>query len=246
MNDTLRSSPGDSSLGYLLGLMSILLVLGIALAACGGAATEPPAIAMQDFPWPPPKPSATASLTLGSLRQTAVIKLTYNDVNERISNALAGAGFDEKSYYGVPNGFAVVTRLEQMDVDGYPEYSNRWQSSLEPVSLTTFSLNKYLEALFGAPKGHYRLFVFIVTSETVMSSGTPVTQQEAETWFLGGGNRLPRQMGIWPYTDEHRTAVYIYEFVQSGVGAEANQNIPSTITGRQHLERAGLWEILEE
>jgi hypothetical protein len=201
---------------------------------------------LPEFPWPPPKPSTIANLTLGSLPQKAGTGLTFHDVDERISQALTAAGYDEKSYYGVPNGFAIVTRLEQMNLDGSPENSDRWVSSLSPLSLTRFSLAKYLEALFGVPKGHYRIFVFIITSDIVIQSGTPVTQGEAQTWFVEGANKLPSDMETLPYTNEHTTTVYIYEFVQSGVGANANQNIPSTITGKQHLERAGLWDILEK
>jgi hypothetical protein len=208
--------------------------------------TSQPSLPLPEFPWPPPKPSAKASLTLGSLRQVAGTELTFHKVDERISQALATAGYDEISYYGVPNGFAIVTRLEQITSNGYPEFSDRWVSSLAPVSFTRFSLSKYLEALFGVPKGHYRVFVFLITANTVTPSGTPVSQTLAQTWFIEGANKLPSEMESLLYTDQYKTTVYIYEFIQSGVGAEANQNIPSSITGRQHLERAGLWDILEE
>ncbi|HZW82458.1 MAG TPA: hypothetical protein VFF14_03425 [Candidatus Deferrimicrobium sp.] len=210
------------------------------------AATEAPAGRLPEFPWPPPKPSAIASLTLGSLRERTGTELTFHNVDARISQALVTAGYDEKSYFGVPHGFAIVTRLEQMNLYGYPDYSDRWVSSLVPIRLTDFSIWKYLDALFGVPKGHYRIFVFIITSEMIIQSGTPVTQGEAETWFIEGANKLPRWMETLPYTDQHTCTVYIYEFVQSGVGANANQNIPSAITGKQHLERAGLWDILEK
>jgi len=150
----------------------------------------------------------------------------------------------EKSYFGIPGGFAIVTRLENMDANGYPDYPNRWTSSLAPISIVEFSLTKYLEALFGVPKGHYRVFVFVVSSEPVIQSGTPIAQEEAQTWIVEGANKLPSQMKDLPYTREHTTTAYIYEFIQSGVGGEASYNIPSDFTGRQHLERAGLWENL--
>jgi hypothetical protein len=49
-----------------------------------------------------------------------------------------------------------------------------------------------------------------------------------------------------PYTKEHRCTVNVYEFIQPGLGKLANQNIPSLVTGIQHLERAGIWSILGE
>jgi hypothetical protein len=250
----MKDSAGKSSKGYLviahiMGFISILLIVGM---ACGSPLStglptfSPTQLPLPEFPWPPPKPSATASLTLGSLSQTTGTGITFHDVDARISQALSTAGYDEKSYYEVPNGFAVVTRLEQTDSQGYPESSDRWVSSLSPISVTRFSLSKYLEALIGVPKGHYRIFVFIVTSDMVIQSGTPTTQGEAQTWFVEGASKLPSDMETLLYTNEHACTVYIYEFVQSGVGENANQNIPSSITGRQHLERAGLWNILEK
>jgi len=229
--------------------IAFIFVIG---CACSGANVPPVELTptasavMPAFPWPPPKPSTIASLTLGSLGKSAAGELTLGDVDKRITDALSLGGYDEKSYYGVPNGFAVVTRLEQINPDGYPVYSSRWASEIAPVNIKGFSLSKYLEALFSVPKGHYRIFVFIVTSDLVIQSGTPVSQGEAQTWFVEGANKLPTSMKSLPYTTEHTSTVYVYEFVQSGVGENANQNIPSGITGRQHLERAGLWDALEK
>ncbi len=225
-----------------------LVILLLAILACGTAYSSPStptSSALPEFPWPPPKPSSVAVLTLGTVGDAAGVGARLRDVDSRISEALAKGGYDERSYYGVPGGFAIVTRLEQITPDGYPVMSNRWATELAPISLREFSLSKYLEALFSVPKGHYRIFVFIVTANLVVQSGTPVTQGEAKSWVVEGANTLPEWIGSQPYTKEHSSTVYIYEFVQSGVGEEANQNIPSVITGRQHLERAGLWDALE-
>ncbi len=231
--------------------ITFLTVMMLAILACGTPQMLPstpigmPTTAtLPEFPWPPPKPSSVAIPALSSIN-AAEAEPTLGDVDSRITGALTTGGYDEKSYYGVPGGFALVTRLEQIDPDGYPVYSDRWAAELSPMDVKEFSLSKYLEALFGMPKGHYRIFVFIVTSNLVVQSGTPVTQGEAENWIVEGANKLPSWMAAQPYTKEHSCTVYIYEFIQSGVGGKANQNVPSDITGRQHLERAGLWDILE-
>jgi hypothetical protein len=222
------------------------LSVGVTPRAQSATQTLGPGVTMPSFPWPPPKPSATALLTLGSLGQLAGTGITFQDVDTRISGALDAAGYDEKAYFGVPGGFAIVTRMEKMDPYGYPDHANRWVSSLAPISLTEFSLTKYLEALFGVPMGHYRVFIFIVTLESIAPSGTAVAQATAQNWIVEGANRLPNSMETLPYTREYTTTVYIYEFFQSGVGGAANQNIPSLYTGREHLQEAGLWESLEE
>jgi len=198
------------------------------------------------FPWPPPKPSAIAELTLGSLEKLAGAGLDFGNVDARITIALFAGGYDDKSYFGVPNGFAIATRLERINSDGYPDNANRWLSELKPINITEFSLGKYFEALFSARKGHYRVFIFFVTSDLVVQSGTPVSQSEAKTWVVEGANKLPSAMKSIPYTKDYTCTVYIYEFIQSGIGEKANQNIPSEITGKEHLERAGLWDALEK
>ena len=206
--------------------------------------TIPTSMPPPQFPWPVPKPSAFEVLPFESLGRPNGTGITFRDVDERISNALGSAGYDDKSYFGVPGGFAIVTRLEKMDADGYPDHSNRWASSLAPIRFADFSLTKYLEALIGVPKGHYRVFVFVVSSELIIQSGTPVAQENAQTWIVEGANKLPSQMKDLPYTREHTTTVYIYEFAQSGVGKAASYNIPSDFRGRQHLVRTGLWDNL--
>lgn len=269
-----KGSRGYSVVDLVIGTASFILIVGMACSLAPGAVpstqtgeTSVPthlissptaqsiatvheegttvAVVPPAFPWPPPKPSATVSVSLGSLGTTRN-NVTFHDVDARISEALANAGYDERSYFGVPDGFAVVTRLEQMTSDGQPEHANRWVSEIQPMSLTEFSISEYLQALFGVPKGHYRIFVFIITSDIIVQSGTPVTQGQAQTWLVEGANRLPGVMGALPYTADHTTTVYVYEFVQSGVGETANQNIPSSLTGKQHLLGAGLWEELEK
>lgn len=245
---SMKTRPGRLSL-FFFTAASLLAILACSVAS---PLMVPPTIPattsalLPDFPWPPPTPSAIASLTLGSVGRAAGAGSTFADVDARITEALTAAGYDERAYYGLPNGFAVVTGLEQVDANGYSMQAGRWVSHLTPMSMTDFSLGNYLAALFGAPKGYYRTFVFLVTSDLVVQSGTPVSQAEAGNWVIEGANKLPDSLKALSYTKDHTCTVYVYEFIQSGMGAQANLDIPSSITGRQHLERAGLWNILEK
>lgn len=207
------------------------------------ASSSIPTHTIPEFPWPPPTPSAIADLTLGVRPGDS---LSLGNIDSKITFALNKGGYDEFSYFGVPNGFAIVTRIEQINPYGIPEYSNRWVSELSPISLKNFSINKYFEALFSAPRGYYRIFVFIVTPDLVIQSGTPVSQSEAEAWSIEGANKLPSYLKFLSYTSEYQTTAYVYEFVQSGVGSKVNQNIPSIISGKQHLENSGILDLLEK
>jgi len=227
---------------------SIAFVFLVGLACNSAAQTQVPTavVAMPAFPWPPPKPSAIASLDLGASTTLSTAKLTLGDIDDRIDEALVAGGYEEKSYFGIPGGFARVTRIEQINPDGLPDYSNRWIPEISGMSIKEFSLSKYFEALFTAPKGHYRIFVFMVTSNLIVQSGTPVSRDEAQDWIVEGANKLPTELRSAPYTEDHSCTVYVYEFVQPGYGEQAEQNVPSNITGKEHLERAGLWDKLEE
>jgi hypothetical protein len=232
-------TPLPSNKFFYIVLCFIGFVIFIGIACSTYSRPNPtPTTTLPDFPWPPPEPSEFSTLSFEEAT-------TLGDVNYRLLEALDARGYDDRSYYGVPNGFAIVTRIEQIDSKGFPKNTNRWVSELAPISLKEFSWDEYLEALFKAPEGHYRIFVFIVTSDLVISSGTPVSQGEAETWKLKGANKLPTDMERLPFTKDHTCTVYVYEFVQSGHGNPANQNIPSEISALQHLERAGMLEALE-
>lgn len=205
--------------------------------------TEPsstPGSVLPGFPWPPPEPSTRAIVPFNQLNQFA----TFKDVDWIISTALTRSGYDERSYFAVPYGFAVVTRLEQINIFGKPDYSNRWASELSPIQLYDFSLSNYLEALFLAPQGYYRVFVFIITSDIIIQSGTPVSQSDVQGWITEGANKLPVWMETLRFTEDHDCTVYVYEFIQSGIGSEPYQNIPSLTSGQKHLEETGIWQTL--
>jgi hypothetical protein len=232
---------------FLLWVAFWLLFLFIGFACSESLAIEvTPTAGIPDFPWPPPKPSAFANLTFGSLRESLGGEVTFGDVNARISEALHDGKYGDHSYYGIPGGFAIATRLEQINEDGSPNYSNRWSAEITPTGTKKFSLHDYLVALFTAPKGRYRVFVFMVTSNEVTPSGTPVSQGTAKTWVVEGANKLPTNMKSILYTEDNSCTVYVYEFIQSGYSEQANQNIPSILTGEEHLQEAGLWDTLEK
>lgn len=199
------------------------------------------------FPWPPPQPSASAEINLKITKKAGSGYPRLRDVDDKITNALVQNGYDERSYWEIPNGFVIATQLERIDFDGVPfRDDRRWENSLSPIRLETFSLNEYLEALFSAPEGRYRVFVFIVTNDIIVQSGTPISQAEAETFGSNGASGLPTEMVSLPFTSNYTCMVYVYEFIQPGIGQVPQQEPNSILTGREHLYRAGLLPYLEE
>ncbi len=208
------------------------------------ASGDPAPAPIPQFPWPPPRASASAVIPAAFVKPGGVDTATLGDVADEISAALDTGGYFERSYFGAPGGFAMVTRLERINPDGTPtDEAERWTVGALP--LTSFSLAAYLRALFTAPSGHYRIIVFVVSSQPFAQSETEVQRDEALAWLSDGLNRLPDNMALAPFTPQHTVTALIYEFEQPG-NQEAMLMLPAHLMGRVHLQRAQLWDALRQ
>ena len=164
---------------------------------------------------------------------------TLGEVARHLEGALSGVGYGERSYYTVPGGFALATRLEQIPPDGTPAPDpQRWSTALpeQPV----FSLGDYLRALFAAPQGDYRVIVFIVTNRAFATSGRPATNEQAEAWLSGGLDRLPRSIQALPFDADVEASALVYQFRKSGHGDPAVALASSTTSAATQLDRSGI------
>lgn len=205
-----------------------------------GTAPLPP---IPSFPWPPPRPSAEALVPDQFLRNAVSERVYLRDIDMRISSALEKAGYFQKSYFLVLNGFALVTHLEQINEDGTPKLgSQRWIAEVGP--LREFSLAAYLRALFTSNAGYFRVIVFIVTNQPFNQTGVPIGRDQALAWIDKGSSILPSEIGASVYTAEHYCKALIYEFEKSPYEQEAEQ-ISLGLQGREHLQRSQIWNGLE-
>jgi hypothetical protein len=189
------------------------------------------------FPWPPPKASASATIPRELLVGNAAHPM-LGTVAQSIESAFQEAGYGEKSHYGVPGGFALASQIERINQDGSPKDSiDRW--SLETPPVRKVSLAWYLNALFLARPGYYRVIVFVVTSKAFPQRDVKVTSEQSKRWVKSGLNKLPEQIGNQEYSSAHRCTALIYEFKRTGTG-HAEFVDPSEITGQIHLEKSGL------
>ncbi|GIV59936.1 MAG: hypothetical protein KatS3mg043_1025 [Rhodothermaceae bacterium] len=145
----------------------------------------------------------------------------------------------------MPDGFALVARLEQIFPDGTPkDPPDRWSTRVRPM--TRFSLTEYFRALFTATPGHYRIVVFIVSPHPFTQENVAVSLAEGQAWLSGGLNALPPALGARPLTPTHRCTALIYAFEQPAGDAAPVFQDPSPLTGRTHLEKARLWNALAQ
>jgi hypothetical protein len=166
------------------------------------------------------------------------------DVAERLTTALDALDYSEHSFYAVPGGFALATRLEQIEFDGTPKGDPlRWSAALPPREL--FSLSDFLSALFTAPEGHYRVLVFVVTDRPFSASGAAASQSEALAWLRNGFNALPRSIADVPLDRSHAGTALIYQYRKVGQQREAIANPDGAAPARRQLERSGILSALE-
>ncbi len=186
------------------------------------------------FPWPPPEASTSAILPNEFFHESSgkIVLLRY--VDTCLSDALGNADYGDKCYYAVPDGFALVTRLEQINDDGTskPE-PDRWASEMGP--LRNFSLSAYLKALFTNKPGLFRIIVFIVTPHPFSQSEAKVSRDEAIEWLHQGLNKLPKSIGKLEYTEEYTCTALIYEFEKKQGKDTAKTVIPGRLSASTHL-----------
>jgi hypothetical protein len=154
-------------------------------------------------------------------------------------SALELKGYAEHSYYTIPGGFAVATRIERIDPTGAPLTApDRW--SLSKVPLRTISMTEWARALFSGQPGYYRVIVFVVTNVPIMQRSAQPTSAEAKYWLLSGMNILPPELSNENMTADYSCTALIYEFER-----DMNRGVVFISDGlpdaRTQLKNTGLW-----
>ena len=187
--------------------------------------------------WPPPQESARLLLDRKDLDPKREL-VTLGDVADRLRKALRTAGYEDIGFYSVPEGFALVTRIEQMSKVGSPlPGPERYNSKIAPK---WDSLWSYVRAVLFATRGYFRMYMILVTSTPIYSDDERLLFDTSLHLASGGAIDLPDEMRAKLYTPAHQCAVLIYEFHQPTEDHEPNVNVPSILSAWAHLERSGI------
>jgi hypothetical protein len=199
-------------------------------------------VEIPQFPWPPPEPSAFARIPR-KLLVKAEGQTKVGDVADRLDSAFEQAGYGEKTWYAVPGGFALASRLEQYNPDGTSkDEPERWSAEIGAPAI--FSLKDVIRVLFTPREGHYRIIVFIVTNQPFSASHETVSADVAREWVRKGAFKLPKAIREAEYTPEHYCEALIYEFEQDTRDNPAVFIAPSELQGKTHLRQAKILSAL--
>lgn len=205
------------------------------------AAAAPAASALPEFQWPPPAASAWVVIPDDLIARRAQPRPSFGDVRDRLGRALDAAGYSQRTFFSVPNGFAIVTQLERIGDDGTPTSARRWFTA---GSTEIFSLEEYLKRLLFAEAGRYRLVVLVVTDVSISATGPYITAGQAAEMADNGVMDLPPSVAAREFSADHRSTALIYEFRKRRTG-EPEFVKRSPLPGRDHLIKARIWAAIE-
>jgi len=198
-----------------------------------------------DLDWPPPAPSTFVALPRPLLTTGLGPTPPLNDVGRRVDNALDAAGYTEKAYFTVGcDGWAIITRLERIGVDGTPVEGQRFDP---PEAGEKWSLGSYISRLFYAPPGYYRQIIFVATPREVDPDemATLEGREQIEEIAEEGAEEMIQLDPETTFTSGHKLYALIYEF-----RAENEETVevrrPSPVEATAHLTRSGIYPRLGE
>lgn len=155
-----------------------------------------------------------------------------------------GADYSTFSYLAVPNGFAIVSRMEQIKPDGKPT-TPRWERAIHVPSLAEAGLTGLIESLYQAPVGRYRVIMFVVTDAPRDRAGQAMGEAAMDKLLHAGKSQLPKVIADMPYTPRTKAVALIYEFAKSSDKQVAQFVVTSRLSGDEHLEKAGVTKALK-
>ena len=187
-----------------------------------------------------PPPAASASQ---SIEPFFVNCRTMGEANYKICQSLNACGYVEWRYFSVKGGFAVVTRLEQTNPEGWSlNNDDRWAA--KPVRESSFSMLNYLKRIVYPSTGYFRAFVFIVTAEPLFEDQG---RRMNPDWPGNGATQLPQEMADRKLGKGTNIHSLIYEFQMKASTLEPEQTLKNKrLSGETHLKRSNLWNALTQ
>jgi hypothetical protein len=191
-------------------------------SACSNASQTPTYF----LPWPPPRATSKYSFPQRALSDFG----TLGAFNDALQTRLRAAGFYDFSYFLAPGGFALATPIERIDSEGYPAAdSSRWKGGNTPVGPTRFS--DWVRKVLYDEEGYFRVFVFIVTTDSRKNADKSATFEEASNWAANGCRGLPAKMRTTKIGSDQMFYALAYVFSSSkGKSSEQLSNFGASIS----------------
>ncbi|CAN5743229.1 MAG: hypothetical protein H0U67_12260 [Gemmatimonadetes bacterium] len=193
-------------------------------------------------PWPPPRPSSRITLPRRHFIDSSA-PTRLRQVADRIRTAFQSAGYEHVAHYAVPGGFALVSRIEQINNDGSPRSEpDRWVDTYIPPEIR--SVSDLVKAFLNPPVGRFRMIVFTITTSLYAQSSESVSSAEAEQWLDDGWDDIPASIADLPFTNAYNVNALVYEFERSNAAESLAFRSRGRLGVQSHLTRNGMWSEL--
>ncbi|MEO0337621.1 MAG: hypothetical protein AAF242_00260, partial [Bacteroidota bacterium] len=166
-------------------------------------------------------------------------------VDSLVSGGLNALGYRRHSYFSLPNGFAMLTPIEQIAEDGKSlPVPGRWQDY--PAGNSFSGLLDYFRDLLIDNPGYFRIIAFTVTDKAYIDNNQEeITRASAREWLLDGGQSLPKTLKAYPISEDIQYHIFIYEFSAPEDTKRLNQTCDNfLLTALQHITASGLGKYL--
>ena len=162
------------------------------------------------------------------------------DISARLDRSMDAASYRDRRYYLIPNGFAVMSQLEQFDINGRYNGNRRFA----PPEAQDFDPLESVRNIFFAPVGYYRYIVFLVTDQPVIVSNHSMDRPEAISRFDQGAAAAPNCLDQIEFGDRYRVTALVYEYRKVGDDRSAPVPFNSPVGIERHLTASGLLAAL--
>lgn len=192
---------------------------------------------------------------------------TVGHVDDIISRALLQTGFKEKGgavpgYYqidykykeSVDNGYVYITRMEQFYSNGSSVTGERrWLKNIDIFGPP--SIKNYLKALIFAPKGHYRVFAFVVfPGEIIPGRSTepiPTIYDQLKAAQKNGESKLDPDIAAKSYANRTINTSYVHAYIYEFECVDNQEEVrfidqnKTKFKLNAHLLKSGIWQALQ-
>ena len=199
---------------------------------------------LPEFPWPPPQPSDFLKLNWDTFKNVKQL----GDIDTLITQRLNQAGYQLRpnKYFYTPNGFALVTQIEQVDCKAKPlKDTDRWTNNISEFE-KDFNLIDYLRFLSTENPGLYRILAFVITDDLNPLSRIDPSLDEKEAWLVLGSVVLPDSIAHQKLSEKHYGRIYVYEFEkkETSIHAEMVKKGKNDCwqSGEMHLKRTNFFD----
>lgn len=189
-------------------------------------------VATPFLPWPPPAPAYFVRL---DKQISATGK--FASIARKIEAKLTDRGYDQLLYFGAEGGFALATEIERFEPDGRPAASGRFISKKLGG---WFSLQDYFRKLVMGERGHFRLFVFVVTATPFTPAPYEIIQSDLDRWKRTGVFALPNEIASSSAPTSTKAYLLIYELQTTPGRSESLAPSQEPLRRSLHLKWLGL------